>query len=318
MTTARFPTFDPATGGYESFYVRAVDPRAPRAVWLRHTVHQAPGAPPTGSCWITLVDARWPHLVAHKASVGDLEALPAGGVRVGESRFGDAGVHGHTGDRAGWDLAWTGEEPPLRHLPWAWMYRAPLPRTKLESPRPAVRVSGTAWVGDALLELDGWRGMVGHNWGAEHAERWIWLHGTAFEGAPDAWLDLSAGRVRVGSATSPWVVNGAISVGGERIRLGGLAARPRINAGPRHVELILPGRLRLTARSPSERTVVWRYADPDGSEHHVANCSAAPLEVVLEGRRGAGRSLRTAHGGTYEHGAREQPAGLAVQPFSDP
>jgi hypothetical protein len=29
-------------------------------------------------------------------------------------------------------------------------------------------------------------GMVGHNWGGEHAERWIWLHGLDFEKAPGA------------------------------------------------------------------------------------------------------------------------------------
>ncbi|HEU4975543.1 MAG TPA: hypothetical protein VFT50_10680 [Baekduia sp.] len=318
MTAARFPSFARDTGGYESFYVRAVDPRAPRAVWLRHTVHQASGRDPVGSCWITLFDARWPHPLAHKASFDGPAPLPAGGLHVGHSSFAADGVHGGVGERASWDLAWEGDEPPLSHLPAAWMYRARLPRTKLESPRPAVRVSGVAHMGDAMLELDGWPGMVGHNWGTQHAERWIWLHGALFEGAPEAWLDLSLGRVRLGGATTPWVANGALSVDGERLRLGGLRRRVAVKAGPRHVELVIPGQLRLTARSPLERTVVWRYADPDGSEHHVANCSIAPLELVVQGGRGAGRTLRTAHGGAYEHGAREAPAEPAVQPFGDP
>ena len=34
--------------------------------------------------------------------------------------------------------------------------------------------------------------MVGHNWGAEHAERWIWLHGLTEDGD---WLDAAIGKV---------------------------------------------------------------------------------------------------------------------------
>ena len=34
------------------------------------------------------------------------------------------------------------DEPALRHLPKSFMYSAPLPKTKLESPRPHVSVSG--------------------------------------------------------------------------------------------------------------------------------------------------------------------------------
>ena len=43
--------------------------------------------------------------------------------------------------------------------------------------------------------MDGWRGMAGHNWGAQHAERWIWLHGLTADGD---WLDAAIGRVKLG------------------------------------------------------------------------------------------------------------------------
>ena len=43
--------------------------------------------------------------------------------------------------------------------------------------------------------------MIGHNWGAEHAERWIWLHGVFEQGA---WLDKALGRVKVGPVLTPW------------------------------------------------------------------------------------------------------------------
>jgi hypothetical protein len=315
--TTRFPGFG-ADGGYESFYVRAVDPDAPRSVWLRHTVLQAHGGPPIGSTWLTVFDASLPAPLASKTSAPDPEA--DGWLRVGESVFGPGGVHGSAGPAA-WDLDWTGDAPVLRHLPKSFMYSAPLPRTKLESPRPYVHVNGQATLGEQTVTLDGWPGMVGHNWGAQHAERWIWLHGTLFEDRPDDWLDIALGRIRVGPLLSPWVANGVVSINGERFRVGGVAARPHVQEGPSHLDLRVDSRdaqLRLTAHSRRAQTVVWRYADPDGHEHHVANCSLAELEAVVIPRGRTSQVLRTAYGGTYELGMRETPEGLAVLPFPDP
>ncbi len=58
--------------------------------------------------------------------------------------------------------------------------------------------------------------MVGHNWGAQHAERWIWLHGAGFAEDQDAWIDVALGRIKVGPLTTPWIANGALCLGGER------------------------------------------------------------------------------------------------------
>jgi hypothetical protein len=314
--TARFPSFG-AEGGYESFYVRAVDPAGPRSVWLRHTVLQSRDGPPIGSVWLTVFDAGRPEPLAFKASESDPST--DGWVRIGDSVFGPGGVHGAAGP-AEWDLDWHGDEPVLRHLPKSFMYAAPLPRTKLESPHPAVSVSGRVTINNTTVTLDGWPGMVGHNWGAQHAERWIWLHGTLFEDRPDDWLDLALGRVRIGPVLTPWVANGVVSLGGERLRIGG-AARPHVHEEPSALDLRVGGpdaHLRLTAHGNRAQTAVWRYADPDGHEHHVANCSIADLEAVVIPHGRTSQVLRTGHGGTYELGMREVPAGLQVLPFTDP
>jgi hypothetical protein len=313
-----FPSFASGAGGYESFYMRAVDPVAARSIWLRHTVLHAAGAEPVGSTWLTLFDAAAPSPSTFKRSLPGPRA--GDWLAIGESAFGPDGVSGSAGD-ASWDLRWSGDEPGLRHLPRAWMYTARLPRTKLETPRPGVLISGRASTGEAALEADAWPGMVGHNWGAQHAERWIWLHGLLFDDRPDVWLDLSLGRVRLGPLTTPWIAAGALSVAGRRIALGGPRHRPVVDESPLRLELAVGGaggaRLEIVAQSPPEQTVVWRYADPDGHEHHVANCSIAALDGVA---RVGGESLhlRTAHGGAYELGMRETGHGLPVQPFPDP
>jgi hypothetical protein len=204
-----------------------------------------------------------------------------------------------------------GDAQPLRHLPRELMYRAPLPRTKLESPLPSATFDGTIAVGDdPPVAVEGWRGMAGHNWGAEHAATWIWLHGIAFEGEPGAWLDLSVGRVRVGPLLTPWIANGAIQAGGERRRLGG--PRPaRIHARPEGCRVEVPGAV-IEARAPAGQMVAWPYADPGGGEHHSLNCSIAEVTVRL-----GDRELHTAHGGVYEHGVAPGAHGLELQPFPD-
>jgi hypothetical protein len=293
--TARFPGFGK---GYESFYVRAVDPATGHGLWLRHTVHKAPDHQAVGSVWITLFGDE---LVADKRSIPGPTSGGDTWLQVGASRIGPDGIHG-----PGYDLTWTSTAEPLRHLPAEWMYRAPLPRTKPESPLPVLELSGTVTVGDTTMTLDGWPGMLGHNWGDQHAERWIWLHGVAFEDDPDLFLDLVLGRVKVGPVTTPWIVNGMA---------GGVRFSGRAKAVDEHalgVRLQLGG-LDLTATSDPQRTALWRYADPDGSEHHVANCSVARLEGTLNGR-----PFRTAFGGTYEIGMRETTHGLPVLPFTDP
>ena len=84
--------------------------------------------------------------------------------------------------------------------------------------------------------------MVGHNWGSEHAERWIWLHGIAFEDAPEAWLDVALGRLKLAGRMTPWVANGVLSLDGQRHRIGGLGARGLQRRGERTgCQLRLPG-----------------------------------------------------------------------------
>jgi len=301
------------SGRYESWYLRAVDPRAPRGVWIRHTVLQRPGGAPAGSLWCTVWDAAAGPPVAVKTTPALAEAGDPR--RIGDARFGPGIVRGNATagpHHAAWDVAIVGAVPPLRHLPHERLYAAPLPRTKVESPAPAARFSGAVEADGRRLQLDDWPGMVGHNWGAQHAERWLWLHGIDFDGAPDAWLDLAAGRVRIGPATTPWIANGALHVGGRRHVLGGLRERPEVEARPGAATIRL-GEVRIHVTAPREQTVAWVYADPPGGEHHALNCSIAALEVTA-----AGRTLTTGHGGVYELGVRERDHGIPVAPFPDP
>jgi hypothetical protein len=332
-TSAVFPRTAMRAGMYESFYLRAVAPQDPVGVWIRHTVHKRPGAQPLGSVWFTLFDARRGGPLMHKLTTPRLEVPPEGWIAIGEAVA--PGGEGGTmaADRAwgtcgpaSWRLSWSSSEPELRHLPREALYRAPLPRTKLTSPAPLATFEGEVQIeGRPPFELRGWRGMVGHNWGSEHAERWIWLHAAGFEEAPDAWLDLALGRVKVGPWTSPWVANGALALDGRRHRLGGLAARGlRVAQTAEGCAVRVPGERGFTVKAqvqvPAGTAAGWRYADPasEGSLHDVLNCSIAAVEVGVTAHGvGSARSLHSAHGGAFELGMRERTHGVPIAPFPD-
>jgi hypothetical protein len=186
------------------------------------------------------------------------------------------------------------------------MYGARLPRTKLLSLSPATVFDGTLEVDGETIDVAGWPGMVGHNWGEQHAASWIWLHGLSFDGrGADTWLDVAVGRIALGPVTTPWVANGALSLDGERHVLGGLGRRAAVVADGDHCVLRLPGKgvtVTAAAAAPADAFVAWDYADPDGSEHRVVNCSVADLTVRVERPGAKPVELSAPHRAAYELG----------------
>jgi hypothetical protein len=326
-TSARFPAVELEAGHYESFYLKAAHASEPLAIWIRYTVHKRPGQDPRGSVWFTLFEGGADGPRASKVTLPptELGSGPDHYIRIGESRFEPGRVVGSAAsDRleASWELAFESSEPPFRHLPRGWMYRAPIPRTKLLSPYPAARFSGRVEVGERRVELDSWPGMVGHNWGAQHAERWIWLHGAAFEDAPDAWIDIAFGRIKLGPLTIPWIGNGVLSLEGVRHRLGGVerVRSTHVHEAVERCEFELAGSdlgVRGSVASERRNFVGWVYADPDGPEHNTVNCSIADMTLRLERDGRPDRTLELRGGAAYELGMRERDHGVPIQPFPD-
>jgi len=210
-----------------------------------------------------------------------------------------------------------------------WSGVAGFPERVRRSGRPTATSTSPSAAGMARrgrrIELRSWPGMVGHNWGSEHAERWIWVHGIGFEGAPGSWLDVVLGRVLIAGRLTPWVANGALSLDGRRHRLGGLAARGlEVSENAGGCALTLPGEHGLTVQArvvvPPNAAAGWRYSDPRGGAHDVVNCSIAAISisVSLAGRAAtSARTLQSAHGGAYELGMRERDHGVPLAPFED-
>jgi hypothetical protein len=313
-TAARFLALADGAGHYESFYLKACHPTEPKAVWIRYTVHVRPGAAPTGSLWVTLFDDG---PTARKLTVPGPAVGAGEWIRIGDAVLGPGRASGDF-DGASWDVRFSSSEAPLFHLPRDWMYTAKLPRTKLLSPAPAAVFSGAVTVDGLVLPLEGWRGMVGHNWGVQHAERWIWMHGIDMDTGD--WIDAAIGRVKIGPATTPWVASGGVSVGGERLALGGLGRRPRVEESPTGCRFVLPGkdvRVEGDVSAAAGDFVGWVYADPDGGEHHTVNCSVSDMRATVDRPGRPSVPLTVTGAAAYELGMREQDHGMAIQPYGD-
>lgn len=236
------------------------------------------------------------------------------GAAAGPDRFRGQAVMG--GHRARWDLAITGGQPPLRLLRPLVLYRAPLPRTKLEASVPDGMVTGMLEIDGRTVAVSGWRGTVGHNWGPEHADSWAWLHAADFGAAPEAWLDLVLARIRVGPARSPWTAMGALSLAGDLILLGGLGRRPRVDARPGRLTADLPSphaRLQLSVTTDDEDPVAVPYTDPRGGTRTVRHAALASVELIL-GRPGHSELTLSSSRGAYEYGTRNAIPGIVPQP----
>ncbi|MGH2923484.1 MAG: hypothetical protein ACRDKH_05585 [Solirubrobacterales bacterium] len=329
-TKARFPELAAAekAGHYESFYLKLARPGGGRAAWIRHTVHKRPGEAATCALWFTLFDAEaaGPRATKRQFGADQLDAPEHSYIRVADATLGDGRATGSVMTdalSASWDLRFADDHPPFHHLPREFLYRARLPKTKFLSPYPNAVFEGAIEVAGEAIDVGGWRGMIGHNWGAEHAERWVWVQGAGFEGRdPGDYFDMAVGRIKIAGLRTPWVGNAMLLLDGLEHRLGGFERirSTEVAEGPTGARFRLRGRnVKVSGRVGAERKdfVAWIYADPVGPEHNTLNCSISDLELDVELDGKPAERLTVASAAAYELGTRDADHGIPLQPYPD-
>jgi len=274
---------------YESHYLTAADPAGGRAVWLRYTALKQPGQAPRGSLWCTFFTADAPPHARRTETPGTLGQTDGENwAQLGDAWIGPGGAAGDLDDCA-WTVSWrAGTVPPLAYLPSERLYDRPLPRSNGAAIVPDATFSGSLAIAGKSVDIAGWRGMIGHNWGADHADRWIWLHVPGLGSRdPAAWLDMVLVRVRLGPALSPWLPAGALALDGavRRIRAVETLRGLRVAVEPERLAVALPGwsqtGLAVDVRLPAGQTVLWDYAGPSGGQRRVRNCSVASATLTV-------------------------------------
>jgi hypothetical protein len=324
---ARFPGVAAKAGHYESFYIKACQPGGGRGIWIRHTVHKHPGAEPNASIWFVLFDrgAEGPRATKVTVPAAELSAPAGSWIRVDGAEIGPGRARGAVDTdavKASWELTFAGDAEPCKYLPSDRLYETRLPKTKFVAPFPNARFDGHLEVGSETIDISGWPGMIGHNWGSEHAERWVWLEGTGFADSPDTYFDAGAARIKLGPWTTPWIPSGMLMLDGEAHRLGGFGQirGATIEASPGECSFVLPGKdivVRGRVSAPKKDFVGWVYADPGGPEHNTINCSVSDLDLTVERPALPPLQLSLPAGAAYELGMRETDHGIPIQPYPD-
>ena len=290
--------------------------RRPLGAWIRHTVFKRPGGPPTGALWCTLFDAGAPaargQAVAPRPAPGDWlddrrQRLRPGG-RARARRGAGAAPPG----------SWASAPPPRRCATsrargcTARRCRARSSRARCPTRRRRPRrgdgerssTAGAAWSATtgAPSTPSAGSGSTGSVRGARRARGW-----TSRSAA--------SGSAR---CMTPWIANGALSLGGERLRLGGRGARARRRRAPQGGTVEAGG---VRSRCAAPQIVSWIYADPAGGEHHSTNCSIAAVELARRRPHAAHRARRRL-GARHPRGAARRrgaalpgPVDARVQPI---
>lgn len=209
------------------------------------------------------------------------------------------------------DLTWAPSPSPtaapLSMLRPRILEEGPFPRSKLLTPFPSLSLSGHIDVGGERIEVKGWPGMQGHNWGREHAFEYAWgqclFPATARE--PETMLEAFTARVRVAGRLTPRVSCLVVRHGEQTLRFDRLFDlwRQEADLEPDRWALRMTGRdgeARLEMDAAGRPIACLGYRNPDGHLRYCFNSKLARVRLRVQPRHGAAFACESEHGGALE------------------
>jgi len=313
----------------ESFFIKANDPKHDRALWVRMTL-LCDGRETVGETWAVFFDRDRGRILAAK------ERWPANRIHVDPERAGlgvgpcnvdegsSYGLVRGSGFSLAWRLALHDELPPYCALPFAGMYSSGLVSFKICTPHPSAELSGALeiWRGESradceVVDLSGWRGMLGHNWGKRHSPSYAWTHCNAFDEAPTGtFFEAFSARARVAGVLTPPVLLGRLVAFGQTYRFD--TWRNLRSGETRHTptswrfQMSGPeGSLTAEVVGRREDTAGLTYSNPDGQPTQCLNSKLAELKLTLTPHTGASRMLHS-HKAALEVGQLDPGHGIKM------
>jgi hypothetical protein len=283
-----------AAGHYESWFLRANDASGRRAFWIRYTLFAPKGRPDdaVGELWAIAFDRETSRIVAVK-QVHPIAACRFArdhlDVAIGDAHLDDGALRGSAasnGHSLAWDLAFGGGQPPLLFLPER-LYTTPVPRAKTLVARPLARFSGTFTVDGETVRVDDWVGSQNHNWGSRHTDRYAWGQVAGFDEAPDAFLECSTARLKLGVVWTPRLSPVVLRLGDETLEWNGIArslgARSTYAPYEWRIESSgATGDVVITMAGDPSDFVALNYPNPPGGIKICLNSKIARCEVTLK------------------------------------
>ncbi len=293
------------SGHYESWFLRGNHPTRPLAFWIRYTLFERRKGEAIGERWAIVFDGEKDEITAGKDEIDIREcsfARQGLDVKIGPATLQPNAAQGSAGTLS-WDLEWAGGQSPLLFLPERF-YSGGFPKAKALVPAPLCSWSGHIEVAGERYDLEGWPGSQNHNWGSQHTDQYAWGQVAGFDDAPDAFLECSTARVKIGPLWTPWLSLMVLRLDGQTYALNGM--RRALRAKGRYADFQWSLRsktkeVELEARisAPASRFVGLRYFNPPGNDKVCLNSKLASCELRIR-RGGEERVLRSAHRAAFE------------------
>ncbi len=312
------------TGGhYESYFQRANHPREPLAFWIRYTIFSPVSHPESavGELWAIYFDGIRHRITAAKSQVPIAQCSFSRDrldVKVAESTLDCRHLQGvaEAATTISWDLTYTGDEPPLFLLPESF-YERRLPSAKALTGTPQAVFTGTMKVGDEPVEVDGWVGSQNHNWGSRHTDEYAWGQVAGFEGRPDAFLECSTARLRLGPVWTPRMSLVVLRVGGRELVANGLwqALRARADLESFNWRLTTGSRrqrISIEMKAPASDFVGLTYDNPPGGAKTCLNTKIAACSVTVHEHEREVLRMATTHRAAFEILTDDPPPSVPV------
>lgn len=293
-------------GLYESNYLKANNPSGEGAFWLKYNLlaPKEESKARFGELWAVYWKKRGQRPVVVKKIVEEREITAAGSelaLDLGEASLRPDRAVGdveNDGRQISWDLELEEGDTPLYHFPIHKLYRTGFPKKKMMTSRPRQVFRGALTVNGERVDVDGWVGLRGHNWGSEHAHSYAYGNANLWE-QPGSWVfDAFSVRIQLGPTLSPWLSAGVLRLPKSEIpfnqpwRLVNRTAQvdfPSWSCTFRSSESAVRARWTLDP----EDVAGLRYLHPDGRVSYCYNTKYATLELETE-RRGI-RERRVSH-----------------------
>jgi hypothetical protein len=280
-------------GFYESYFLRANHPTRPLAFWIRYTLFSPIGKPKNaeGQLWAIYFDGEASRQAAVKQPVPLADCFFSGTglqVRMGASTLDDQRLTGAAQSRThqlAWDMSYQGALQPSFLLPQS-LCSGGFPKAKVFTGIPLADFAGLLRVDGQSVDVTGWRGSQNHNWGLKHTDCYAWGQVAGFDNAPDAFLECSTVRLKVGPLWTPWLTNLVLRLPGREIRLNTLsqALRNRGRYGYFHWVISCksgPLQVEVKFSAAAKQFVALGYDDPPGGQRTCLNTKIAACEVAV-------------------------------------
>ncbi len=285
----------PGAGGQvESFFLKANHPERPElAFWLKFTIlDSGDGEDALAEVWAIRFPGRGgPHRAAKHTSPASSARLSREGlgVDIGECELHEGRTRGNIGEgeaQIRWDLEFDYKDQQVMYgLPHQWMYNSGFPRNKVYTSCPSTRFRGLLSVGEDSWQIEGWPGMLGHNWGRAHNPRYHWAQCNLFENADCIFEGWSA-RLQLGPWLSPWLTGAAVRYAGEELlfnAVGGILNRSvRTSLFAWSFEATQDDwRMQWQVEADRADFAGLRYTNPDGVDNFCLNSKIASCKLKL-------------------------------------